>query len=374
MRTNEPRGRAASPGSAGIPAPPASGPSRARPGGRAAPRRASRARRWLRRLVALLVLCGGVFGGLVWVGLLDLEDLTDPDIARTRRRAQALALALSENLPVYRVQLRTTTCSLPGAGTDNAVQVKLNATNSTWLDYSHNDFERGADFTYDLGLDGVDALRDVAMLEVSKRGDDAWCLRALELYVNNDRIFARSYPPAGRWLAAGATRTLTVSGAQLRRNAVWRAYRPSLPPKRLGRAELESRIESAVGNALYGSRVTWRRLGGRAVELERATRMTYRGALHLEARLENWPDPEIHAVFQLAVSCRAGALTVRVRELTFAVDSPWYADAATLGMVDRKIERTLEQAVRNVSLRRTTSILVCPPALAITRGGDLLLY
>lgn len=319
-------------------------------------------------------MSGALVGGLFWLGLLDLEDLTNPDLARTRRRARDLALSLSENLPVYRVQLRTITCSLPGAGTDNAVQVKLNAANSTWLDYSHNDFERGATFTYDLGLEGVDVLRDISTLEISKRGADAWCLRDLRLYVNNEPIFARAYGPTGRWLSAGATRTLAVSTRQLRRNAAWRAYRPSLPPTRVSREELESRIESAVGNALYGTPVTWRRLEGRAVELSRATRLAYRGALHLEARLDNWPDPEIRAIFQLAIACRGGEMSVRVRELTFDVDSPWYANVATLGMVDRKIERTLEQAVRNISLRRTTSLLVCPPALAIAPNGDLILY
>jgi hypothetical protein len=326
--------------------------------------------------VVPVLLGGSVLGTLHWLGVLDAGDWTSARIVETRRRAHELAATLSESLPVYRVQLRTTTCNLPAAGTDNAVHVKLNPANGTWLDYSHDDFERGASFTYDLGLDNITFLGDISMLQISKNGGDAWCLRNLKLYVNNDLIFERSYPASGRWLG-GARRgkgTLLIPAERLRGDRNWAAYRPSLPPDRIARDELESRIESAVGNALYGHRVTWRRLRGEAVELTRAGRLTYGGELGLEVKLDNWPDPEIDVKFQLAVACSAGELTMRIRKLDLDVDSPWYSDVATLGILDEKIEQTLRQALRNVSLTRSTAVLVCPPALAITSNGDLQLY
>jgi hypothetical protein len=321
-----------------------------------------------------VLLGGSVLGGLHWLGVVDAGDWMSARIAETRRRARELTLALSENLPVYRVQLRTTTCNLPGAGTDNAVEVRLNPSNSTWLDYSHDDFERGASFTYDLGLENVDFLDDISMLRVSKTGSDVWCLRRLELYVNNGLIFERSYAASGRWLGGARNRTLSISGEQLRRSRSWAAYRPSLPPDRIARDELESRIESAVGDALHGQKVTWRRLRRSALELTRAGRLTYGGELGLEVKLDNWPDPEIDVKFQLTVACNAGELTMHIRRLDLDVDSPWYSDVATLGILDAKIEQTLRQALRNVSLTRSTAVLVCPPALAITSNGDLQLY
>lgn len=342
----------------------------------ATPRRRSRARRWLLWVVVLLLLGGSALGALDSLGVVDLGDWTRASVLRTRRGARELAQALSENVPVYRVQLGATTCNLPGAGTDDTVHVRLNAGNGTWLDYSQNDFERAATFTYDLGLDGVAALRDIALLEISTDGDDAWCLRDVTLLVNNEVIFRRTYPPAGRWLSQvpGGRRALAFSGEHLRSHPSWEGYRPSLPPNPIPRAELESRMESAVGNALHGQQVTWRRLPGRAVALTRAGRLTYAGALELEARLDNWADPEIRVTFHLAISCRSGQLTMRVRKLAFQVDSPWYADVASFGMVDKKVEQRLRTAVEGLSLTRSTALFVCPPALGITKDGDLKLY
>ncbi len=287
-----------------------------------------------------------------------------------------LHAALLDALPVHRIQLMTTTCNLPAAGTDNSVQVKLNAANSTWLDYSHNDFARGASFTYDLGLEHILILGDISTLQISKKGSDSWCLRRLKLYVNNSLIFEKVYPPSGRWLnnRRRDRPKLTITGEQLRRDPNWAAYTPQLPPDRIRRRELESRIESAVGDALHGQKLTWRRSHGRAVDLGRRSQLRYRGDIHLELRLDNWHDPEVDVSFQLAISCGVGQLTMRVQRLKIDVDSPWYADLATLGALDGTIEDRLRQALRNVPLRRSTTILICPPALGIMRNGDLRLY
>jgi hypothetical protein len=315
-------------------------------------------------------------GALVWLDLVDHQRWARAGMAETRRRAQELRLALTENLPVYRGQLTLTTCDVRGAGTDNAVQVKLNAGNGTWLDYSHDDFERGSTFTYDVALDHVADLRDISMLEISKRGFDAWCLRRVELHVNNGLIFEAHYPGAGRWLGHTPIdrRTLTLSREDLRRNRAWAAYRPSVPPRRIAREEITSRLESAVGHALHGQRATWRQVTGRGIQLERTGHFTYAGMLNLKAKLDNWPDPSIDLAFTLAVSCVSGELRMRVRDLTFAVDSPWYSDLATFGIGDVLIRRVLQRTFGDFTVTRRTMILICPPELGIAQNGDLRLY
>ena len=138
--------------------------------------------------------------------------------------------------------------------------------------------------------------------------------------------------------------------------------------------KLESRIESAVGDALHGQKLTWRRRRGRAVELRRTSRLSYRGDIHLEVRLDNWPDPEVDVSFRLAISCGAGRLAASVRRLKLDVDSPWFSDVATLGALDEKIEGKLRHAIRNLPLTRSAMVLICPPALGVMRNGDLRLY
>jgi PLAT/LH2 domain len=287
-----------------------------------------------------------------------------------------LHAALFDSLPVYRVQLGTTTCDRRAAGTDDAVKVKLNSANSTWLDYSHNDFEPGASFTYDLGLESIATLGDISMLRISKGGSDRWCIRRLTLYVNNAPIFERDYSPSGRWLGnrRRGRRALTISGEHLRSDLDWTMYIAQLPPSRIRRRELESRIESAVGDGLHGQRLTWGHLHGRAVELRRRSGLVYSGDLDLKLKLSGWPDPAVDVDFQLAVSCDAGQLAVTVHRLKFDVDSPWYSDVATLGTVDQKIRDTLKRAFRRFSLTRSTAVLICPPALGIMSNGDLRLY
>src|SRR5688572_27399616 len=63
--------------------------------------------------------------------------------------------APSEDLRVWRVQIRFVTDGASNMGTDDDVEVSLNDGNHTWVDYGRDDFETGDDFTYDLLLTNI---------------------------------------------------------------------------------------------------------------------------------------------------------------------------------------------------------------------------
>jgi hypothetical protein len=50
--------------------------------------------------------------------------------------------------PIWRAQITIQVGNVGNAGTDDGVRVELSPTNSTWLDYARDDFERNSSFTY----------------------------------------------------------------------------------------------------------------------------------------------------------------------------------------------------------------------------------
>ena len=73
--------------------------------------------------------------------------------------------AADETTPVWQVLLAVQVCDVSNAGTDNVVQVRLNAGNLTGLDHPWNDFERADSRTYPLLLTGVARLQDISLPE-----------------------------------------------------------------------------------------------------------------------------------------------------------------------------------------------------------------
>lgn len=218
-----------------------------------------------------------------------------------------------EETPVWRAQALISVCSSTNAGTDNDVRVMLNGSNSTWLNYARDDFERGSEFTYDLTLGEVRRFSDISRFRVSKTGTDGLCLRKLSLLLNDRVVFTRSYS-GGRWLD-GDNRVLSIPSTELR-GATWNAYViPTEGRLVFGNAELESRIESAVGDALRrpGSEsVRWGDITGEAVQVSYATPSEARVDLDLKAIVNNWPDQTVDVDFKLRTSCMLGKPAVSV--------------------------------------------------------------
>lgn len=269
-----------------------------------------------------------------------------------------------EDYPVWRAQLRTTVCDKTHAGTDNDVRVKLNGTNSTWLDYHHDDFERGDSYTYDLKLEGIARFGDITQLRISKTGDNGLCLKKIELKLNDKRVFLKEYAD-GRWLDGDET-VLTIPSSELRGTS-WLAY--SLPTSGqfvVGNAELESRIEAAVGDALRTSGsepVRWGDITGEAVQVYWMEKDRAGVDLDLKAIVDNWSDPTVDVEFHLNLSCFLGSPRISVSDLDVNVDTGWFS-STVLWIIDKLQNFGLEIIV--------VSFAINPALGAITTGATVI--
>lgn len=135
---------------------------------------------------------------------------------------------------MYRVQLRVTTADREDAQHNDAVKVRLNAGHEAWLVPGDDGFVRGTTQTFDLSLCSasdilaIARLDDIEMLEISKLGNDGWCLSHVELIVNGRTVYRVSYSH-GHWLdnSGGSQLSLIISGSKLRTHALWSAHSAS---------------------------------------------------------------------------------------------------------------------------------------------------
>ena len=239
--------------------------------------------------------------------------------------ADAKAQPSKDDYPVYRAELYVKVCNKEHAGTGNDVRVQLNGTNSTWLDYARNDFERNDGFTYDLSLDGVGRFGDITRLRIAKTGDDGLCLKTIKLRMNEKVVFSKTYS-SGRWLdnAGGHSREVVFDRAALTADPGWTSYTlPASPAITLSNGELESRIESAVGNALRtpgSERVRWGRISGEAVMVYYLSPKKVGVDLDLMAVVDNWADQTVDVDFKLALKCTDGKIEFKVEDLKTDVE------------------------------------------------------
>lgn len=251
-------------------------------------------------------------------------------------------------IPVFRAQLRVKTAPFRGAGTDDDVALRLNSVsrayvpngNETWLDYGRNDFEEGADQFYDVSLEGIGELSDVIMLSLHKPGSDAWCIEEIALHVNendqfayNNEVFRRTWgstPGTCLWLGGGQPTTRTISHAQLRAHAGWQAGPNTIPIPWFVQSELESRLESIIGDLLTDTPAYWGDRYGRAwVEAVRTNDST----LHVDLDLAGdgfGPDPEVDVDFDLVVGTRVedgrDIISIQAQNLGVDVDFDWWME------------------------------------------------
>jgi hypothetical protein len=263
-----------------------------------------------------------------------------------------------EAYPIVRAQLRAKVCNVANAGTDNDVRVKLNSVNSTWLDYGRNDFGRGDDFTYDVKLDGLLSFADVTQLRISKTGTDGLCLKEVALLLNGANVFSKKYSN-GRWLD-GSSAVLTFNSAELRGSS-WAAYQPPLSPDfSFSNGELESRIETVVGDALRAKgaeQVHWGDITGEAVRVSWRDAQSAVVDLDLRANIEHWPDQTVDVDFRLILSCMLGEPHLRVSNYHVNVVKGRFTSAAT--WVAKKLQNMGMEAV-------AVSIALNPALGAIT--------
>lgn len=276
---------------------------------------------------------------------------------------------------VRRVQLRLVTANVEDAGTNDSVRVQLNGPNLTWVDYGRDDFERNDDFTYDLLLDGVSDLADINAIYIHKEGTDGWCLKSLALLVNSKEenpieIYNQDFgsTAAGcQWIdkASGQNEYYNVSRSTLRAHPLWQNFQQPPLQNALGmlRHELESRIESLVGDQLHGTDAHWGDLDGEGyVEVSKKDDQAVHVTLDLVAEVPLTRDPEVNLSFDLrfAGSCTDGQtplqLHITAENVDPHADADWWEEVGTfwINFLEDDVEKAVKDAFSN--LERTISL------------------
>lgn len=164
-----------------------------------------------------------------------------------------------ESMPVWRLQLRVKTSGIKNANTDSEVYVKLTPSKSSiyYLDRAGDDREKNKVNTYDILDPNIRTMRDIKMLQLMIKGNDGWCVKSIEILVNdvNLPVFSKRFKSC-QWLDGNSHNgpSLYISGKQLRKHRGWRFTSRNkaiwLPPTIIKRATLEQMVESYVGHMM----------------------------------------------------------------------------------------------------------------------------
>ena len=279
--------------------------------------------------------------------------------------------------PIWRVQLRMVVADVDDAGTDDSVKVELNDGHQTWLDYGRDDFQRDSDFTYDLVLTNLAKLDDINYIRITKVGTDGLCLKSFDLLVNGKRIYSQNLAVGRvpcRWLDGddGHAPSLTVAGTTLRAHSLWQQYTQPFPPLVIPREELESRIESIIGDKLHGTKLYWGEISGRAVEVTRKDDHTVHVDLDLAYSLDNWFDPEVDVDLDLGLACSGGKISLTASNVQVHVDANWVTDVLSLGLVniaEHYIDGRINDGLKNFSFKTEVGVPLCPTMTVQSNGN-----
>jgi hypothetical protein len=171
---------------------------------------------------------------------------------------------VTDSQPLSRVRLEIRVADVDGAGTTDRVGVSLNDTqwgNFTGLNYSIDDFGRGSTFEYDLDMNGIPELHDIANITIRKYGNDSLCLRSIRLLLNEvtavSKVFGNTSTTCKN-LNGSSTTTgrFSVPHAELRSTSSFINWVP--PPLTLANAtipqeEIEERLEGIMGDMIWSS-------------------------------------------------------------------------------------------------------------------------
>ena len=170
------------------------------------------------------------------------------------------------DLPVHRLQLRLRIPNVSDAGTDDDVEIRLQTPswlvptvtnwqprgNSTWIDSTANDFERGSNRTYDLMLTNVSQASDITQITISKTGDDDFCVAELELLIDGQPAFQRTFGDQAATCAwVTADDLLSIDFHAMRTSSLWNNL--GLPTfTGIDGAGLRSVIQTIFAHMLHG--------------------------------------------------------------------------------------------------------------------------
>jgi hypothetical protein len=313
-------------------------------------------------------------------------------------------------LRVWRLQLRIRVADISDAGSNDAVQVRLNSPlatynpngHSTWMDYGSrfegspfvvsDDFDRGRDFTYDVRLESqshgrIDELTDITMLTIRKEGTDALGIAEIELRVNGVTVFERSFGETAStclWIDEGDGHTpiYTVDYPELRAHDAWQAFvsSPPTPVLQISNAEMVSRIEGIVGDQLHGTPAYWgHRYGEEWVEASRVDDQTLHVDLDLSADVPGLdPEIDLDLDLHLAITCnqQAGTATMSVtsENLDASVDFDLLEEILTVGLVnlaEDDIANGIEKAFQPITQSITAQTGGLCPSVRVDASGNI---
>jgi hypothetical protein len=205
---------------------------RGRPNRQAIATPRSRHRRWSVGLLTTLLTAGTVIGA-----------------------APAKAATTIETMPLWRLQVRITTATNLGDGTDGHPAIRFNPSSTgvrTLNPQSTAAFDRGHVDTYDLRL--LDSAKQITMLRLGI-ASDRWCIKKVELLFNNRIAFADE--PGQRGCVQPGT-NLDYNSSQLRHNSKWLNYgTPPALPHGLSATNLRALVSSVTGSAMLATPDYW---------------------------------------------------------------------------------------------------------------------
>lgn len=169
-------------------------------------------------------------------------------------------------LGVKRLRLRLQVANVADADLDRPLEVRLQspswlvptvtnwrpAGNSTWVDSTGDDFERGSNKTYDLMIGNVSEVSDITQVTFAAPGNDKLCIAGFDLLVGNQTAFSKTFGNTATTCAwVGGNAAVGVDYQELRASASWRALGTEIFTGYDG-PSLRSVLEAQFGHFLHG--------------------------------------------------------------------------------------------------------------------------
>lgn len=241
-----------------------------------------------------------------------------------------------EDITLYRIQLRLTTGRGNDAGTDQGVYVQFNPSDEQFfMSRGIDNYEEGHTDTYDILSSVVQKVKDIKFMKFGIKGSDGWCLKKVELFLNDNDfpVYTKTY--AGRGQCMDNNASFTISGSELRRNSGW-AYTSNhldmwKAPAMISKDMIRSLVECSIGNQLnhrtgfgWGTKSGIDTRWGDVVEMNRVNDHTLHFDLDLQ-RFLNGPNPEVDIDFDLEFICDNGRIKTEMKN--YSSGTNWVGEA-----------------------------------------------
>lgn len=292
-------------------------------------------------------------------------------------------------VPVLRIQLQVNIANIEDAGSDpTRIYANLGSNTLTFMDYSHDDFERNTKFKYDLNLGDIDQSWDIQQFSFHKEGGSSLIIDSFVLWINNTPVFKKGY--TGGYAITGQYHNMLISLEEMRNQNLWQnfissslienvapylgesleigdadpsGYADVAVDMKIKAAEMKSRLEGMVGHANVAARTPEMTIGwGDTTYLIPKWRYTVfhlkkkdENSLQMEMKLKAHPSG-IMPVFNLFVTidlnfeveCEGDDMIIRIQpgQPTFNSDFADWKDVLSAGglkMVDLCIDRFLNE-------------------------------